>query len=94
MTPTLLDAPRRPSSSPRQSGRWAGVAFGLLAGVLVICHGCHLGDHDDELSVHGREVRKQDTEASGRRKPAGVGHYQPAYAGRSPSARVTADEAP
>ena len=56
MTPT--------ASPPIQSGRWAGVAFGLLLGVATVCHGCHLGDHDDELAVHGGEVRKGNGEAS------------------------------
>jgi len=45
---------------PLKSRRWSGLAFGLIVGVVVICHGCHVGDRDDELS------------ASGRRKPADV----------------------
>lgn len=28
--------------------RWGWVVL-LLAGFLVLCHGCHLGNHDDEL---------------------------------------------
>jgi hypothetical protein len=24
----------------------------LLAGCFLFCHGCHLGDHDDELVIH------------------------------------------
>ena len=70
MTPTLLAprraAPARPRrySLSRKPRRWAGVAFGLLIGMLAVCHGCHLGDHDDELSVHGGTVRNED-KASG-----------------------------
>jgi hypothetical protein len=27
--------------------RWGAVLF--LAGILILAHGCHPGDHDDEL---------------------------------------------
>ena len=55
MTPTTL-VPRPPRPSPdRASRRWSGVVFGLLVGLAVVCHGCHLGDHDDELSANGRQ---------------------------------------
>ena len=40
---------------PLKSRRWSGFVFGLIVGVVVICHGCHLGDHDDELSASGRQ---------------------------------------
>ena len=34
----------------------AGVIGIIVTGVLIVCHGCHAGDHDDELSVPvGRE---------------------------------------
>jgi hypothetical protein len=44
----------QPQASPALKGpRWFGVAFGLLLGLAAVCHGCHAGDHDDELSVPG-----------------------------------------
>lgn len=30
---------------------WYWVPLMLLAGLLIVSHGCHAGDHDDELSV-------------------------------------------
>lgn len=30
---------------------WRAVAVALLAAGLILCHGCHSGDHDDELIV-------------------------------------------
>lgn len=49
---------RRQALPPRISRvlkgpRWFGLAFGLLLGLAAVCHGCHAGDHDDELSVPG-----------------------------------------
>lgn len=37
----------------RASGRrrWRLLAVALLAAGLILCHGCHGGDHDDELIV-------------------------------------------
>ena len=29
----------------------AGVIGIIVTVVLIVCHGCHAGDHDDELSV-------------------------------------------
>ena len=49
----------RTISPPTKSHRWFGVAFGLLLGLAAVCHGCHFGDHDDELSVQGRTPRTQ-----------------------------------
>ncbi len=43
----------------RKSRRWFGVAFGLLLGLAAVCHGCHLGDHDDELSVQSGAPKTQ-----------------------------------
>ena len=64
MTPTTRA--RRPPTPPtnRPSRRWSGVVFGLLVGLAVVCHGCHVGDHDDELSVYGRRIKR--TEDAGR----------------------------
>ena len=56
---------RRPAPKPR---RWFGVAFGLLLGLAAVCHGCHLGDHDDELSLHGGKPNVQ--RGSGEKAPA------------------------
>ena len=41
------------TSPPRKKLRGFGVAFGLLLGLAAVCHGCHAGDHDDELSLFG-----------------------------------------
>lgn len=46
----LLDAPRAPTASlPRRL--WQSVFLALLAGCLIVAHGCHSGDHDDELLI-------------------------------------------
>jgi hypothetical protein len=37
----------------RRRRGWFVVVFGLLLGLAAVCHGCHAGDHDGELSVHG-----------------------------------------
>jgi hypothetical protein len=44
----LTPAPRR---------RWIGAVVGLLIGAAVVCHGCHVGDRDDELSLTGGKTR-------------------------------------
>ncbi|MFM7149027.1 MAG: hypothetical protein ACKO23_04215 [Gemmataceae bacterium] len=31
---------------------WLMATVSLIAGVLIFCHGCHAGDHDDELLLH------------------------------------------
>jgi hypothetical protein len=30
---------------------WFWLALVVLVGILIFSHGCHSGDHDDELSV-------------------------------------------
>jgi hypothetical protein len=37
--------------------RWAGAIVGLLIGLAAVCHGCHGGDRDDELSLTGGKPR-------------------------------------
>jgi hypothetical protein len=66
---------RRPSPRPR---RWFGVAFGILLGLAAVCHGCHLGDHDDELSLHGGKpnVRRND-DAAQQKPPDETGKHKP-----------------
>jgi hypothetical protein len=39
------------------SQRWTGAIVGLLIGLAAVCHGCHGGDRDDELSLHGGKPR-------------------------------------
>jgi hypothetical protein len=48
----------RTISAPTKSRRWFALAFGILLGLAAICHGCHFGDHDDELSASGRIQQK------------------------------------
>jgi hypothetical protein len=45
------DAERRCGNAPRSGwlARWAWLV--LLAGWVILAHGCHAGDHDDELAV-------------------------------------------
>ncbi len=50
MTPTI--------PPPTKSRRWFVLAFWLLLGLAAVCHGCHFGDHDDELSAPGRIQRE------------------------------------
>ncbi|HVS37995.1 MAG TPA: hypothetical protein VMS17_20715 [Gemmataceae bacterium] len=64
MTATIPQG--RPRRNQRGDGpalgkrrRWFGVAFGVLLGVAAVCHGCHLGDHDDELSLTGKTAPAQ-----------------------------------
>ena len=77
MTRTTL--PRQPKRAAtvrerdRKPRRWFGVAFGLLLGLAAVCHGCHLGDHDDELSVHGRAPQTQRGRDDPGKSPAGSG---------------------
>ncbi|HBI43633.1 MAG TPA: hypothetical protein DDY78_12405 [Planctomycetales bacterium] len=37
--------------------RWTGAVIGLLIGFAAVCHGCHGGDRDDELSLTGGKPR-------------------------------------
>jgi hypothetical protein len=37
--------------------RWNGAIVGLLIGVAAVCHGCHGGDRDDELSLTAGKPR-------------------------------------
>jgi hypothetical protein len=66
MNSTIHDR-TEPASSPAlqiaKKMRWFGVAFGLLLGLAAVCHGCHAGDHDDELSV-GDAVSKRSAPTS------------------------------
>jgi len=39
-----------PAAAPSRRW-WRGLAIALLAAGLILCHGCHRGDHDDELIV-------------------------------------------
>jgi hypothetical protein len=32
--------------------RWRWLPILLIAGYMIFAHGCHLGDHDDELRWH------------------------------------------
>lgn len=41
-----LDFPARPPRRPRRGWFFFGAL--LLAGLVVVAHGCHAGDHDDE----------------------------------------------
>jgi hypothetical protein len=36
---------------------WTGAVIGLLIGLAAVCHGCHGGDRDDELSLTGGKPR-------------------------------------
>ena len=47
----------------RKGRRWAGGVIGLLIGVAAVCHGCHGGDRDDELSLNGRPARRSQPRA-------------------------------
>ncbi len=69
---TLTTSARPPLKSRRRSG----FIFGLIVGVVVVCHGCHLGDHDDELSASGRRkpadvssIHEKDAASAGLRRP-------------------------
>lgn len=56
MTATMLRDPERRTGRFRSWGGW--LAFLLLAGQIIFCHGCH-GDEDNELCVrpHTRSFR-------------------------------------
>ncbi len=52
----LLMDQRQRVHTPRSPHHLAGFLWGwgwliLLAGSVIVCHGCHGGDHDDELMV-------------------------------------------
>ena len=49
MTSTTVAQPR--------TQRWPGVVIGLLIGLAAVCHGCHVGDRDDELSFSDGKAR-------------------------------------
>jgi hypothetical protein len=51
-------APSQESRLHPVSRRWTSVVVvGLLMGAAVVCHGCHIGDRDDELSLTGGKPR-------------------------------------
>ena len=43
--------PSQESRSLPASQRWTGAVVGLFIGMAAVCHGCHVGDRDDELSL-------------------------------------------
>lgn len=42
----------RADEALRASRRVFALIAALLAAAFLFCHGCHSGDHDDELAVH------------------------------------------
>jgi hypothetical protein len=54
MTSTTLLRRSRPLPT---SQRRIGAIVGLLIGLAGVCHGCHGGDRDDELSLAGGKPR-------------------------------------
>jgi len=72
MTPSSLqDSPRLFASHTTRITRWGSwLAFALLTGHLIFCHGCH-GDEDNELCIPpspaARETRNPKSEI--RKKP-------------------------
>jgi len=60
MTSTLVEPAADSPSNKRDQTRegsglslvWLMAIVSLFAGVLIFCHGCHAGDHDDELLLH------------------------------------------
>jgi len=61
----VRDTPRPVSQHTARFTRWGSwLAFLLLAGHLIFCHGCH-GDEDNELCVPPRLTpRQRDVERS------------------------------
>jgi mono/diheme cytochrome c family protein len=52
----------RGSSRLPTSQRRTGAVVGLLIGLAAVCHGCHGGDRDDELSLTGGKPRVERRE--------------------------------
>lgn len=61
VTPLRPSIRLTPPPAPDEPRRWTWVlpALVLLSGCLIVCHGCHGGDHDadDELAVLVPEQR-------------------------------------
>jgi hypothetical protein len=54
---------------------WTGAVIGLLIGLAAVCHGCHGGDRDDELSLTGGKPpveRRNEADTSPERKRGGL----------------------
>ena len=49
--------PLRESRLLPTTQRWTGAVIGLLIGIAAVCHGCHGGNRDDELSLTGGKPR-------------------------------------
>jgi hypothetical protein len=69
MTATLAPRPtRRPTptldAEPPRRRRWGWLVFLLLAGLVIIAHGCH-GEHtDDDLAPFWKTPRKSSPSES------------------------------
>jgi hypothetical protein len=67
-----------PAPTPRR--RW--IIAGLLIGLAVVCHGCHTGDRDDELSLAGVKSPSTQPQTSAKwsyePRPLGSGEDFPA----------------
>jgi hypothetical protein len=50
-TSFLREPQARARGAARASRLILAAILVLLAGCFVFCHGCHLGDHDDELLI-------------------------------------------
>lgn len=56
---------RKQAPAPASFGWLAWPALALLAGYLLLCHGCH-GDEDNELFAHASGVSFAHDKAHGR----------------------------
>jgi hypothetical protein len=60
----------------RKARRWTSGVIAILVGLAAVCHGCHGGDRDDELSLTGK-AHTENRQDRAKVKPEGQPKAQP-----------------